>query len=162
MLTWLQPLNQYLDFGVHHSLIVFVFPKNFYFIFGCAGSLLLCGLFSSCSERGLLPSGVRASHCSGFSYLGAWALGLTGFGRCGSWALEHRLSSCGTQVSLLRGMWDPPGAVTKPTCSALADGSLPLSLQGSSPVVVAAFTSVRSVCTCVLYSIYPFYIDLCL
>ena len=26
----------------------------FIFIFGCAGSLLLCGLFSSCSEWGLL------------------------------------------------------------------------------------------------------------
>ena len=162
MRTWLQPLNQYLDFGVHHSPIVFVFPKNFYFIFGCAGSLLLCGLFSSCSERGLLPSGVRASRCSDFSCLGAWALGLKGFGRCGSWALGHRLSSCGTQVSLLRGMWDPPGAVIKPASSALVGGSLPLSHQGSSPVVFATFTSVRYVCTCVSYSIYPFYIDLCL
>ena len=25
-----------------------------YFVFGCAGSLLLCGLFSSCGEQGLL------------------------------------------------------------------------------------------------------------
>ena len=44
------------------------------FIFGCAGSLLLLGLFFS--------YGARASHCSGFS-------------GCSSQALEHRLSSCG-------------------------------------------------------------------
>ena len=39
-------------------------------IFGCAGSLVICGLFSSC--------GAPASHCSGFSpweerAVGAWA-----------------------------------------------------------------------------------------
>ena len=36
----------------------------FLLIFDCAGSLLLglCGLFSSCSEQGLL------SHCGGFSH----------------------------------------------------------------------------------------------
>ena len=34
------------------------------FIFGCAGSLLLCQLFSSCDRWGLLSScGARASHC---------------------------------------------------------------------------------------------------
>ena len=34
LLTWLQPLNQYLDFGVHHSPVVFfVFPKIFYFVY---------------------------------------------------------------------------------------------------------------------------------
>ena len=38
------------------------------FIFGCAGSSLLHGLFSSCGERGLLSScPARASPCSGFS-----------------------------------------------------------------------------------------------
>ena len=38
--------------------------KNFYlFIFGRAGFSLLCGLFSSCGEWGLLPScGKQASH----------------------------------------------------------------------------------------------------
>ena len=36
------------------------FKTNFYlFIFGCAGSSLLCWLFSSCSEWGLLPGRVR-------------------------------------------------------------------------------------------------------
>ena len=32
--------------------------NNYLFIFGCAGSLLLLGLFSSCSERGLLSRAV--------------------------------------------------------------------------------------------------------
>ena len=44
--------------------------------FGCAGSSLLRGLFSSCSEQGLLSScGVRASHFGGFSCCRAQALG---------------------------------------------------------------------------------------
>ena len=47
------------------------------FIFGCAGSLLLYGLFSCCGKQGLLSScGVWASDCSGFSCRAAWAHGL--------------------------------------------------------------------------------------
>ena len=53
---------------------------NFFKIFGCTGSSLLCGLFSSCSEWGLLSrSGAWASHCGGFSCCGAQALGQEGF-----------------------------------------------------------------------------------
>ena len=86
-------------------------------IFGCAGSLLLHGLFSSCRERGLLSScGTWASHCSGFSCWGAQTLGHTGFvagvrglSSCGFRALEHRLNSCAPRASLLYGMWDLPG-----------------------------------------------------
>ena len=67
----------------------------FIFIFGCAGSLLLHGLFSSCSEQGLLLScHVQASHWGSFSCCGAWALGCVGFSSCGLWALEHRLNNC--------------------------------------------------------------------
>ena len=45
----------------------------FIFIFGCAGSLLLCT--AGCSEQRLLSScGARASRCSGLS-CGAQALG---------------------------------------------------------------------------------------
>ena len=43
-----------------------------------------------------------ASHCSGFSCCGAWALGAQasgvvacGLSSCGSWSLKSRLSSCG-------------------------------------------------------------------
>ena len=54
------------------------------FSFGCAGFLLLCGLFSSFSDQGLLSScGVRASLCGGF-YCGTRALGLSDFSSCGT------------------------------------------------------------------------------
>ena len=73
-------------------------------------SLLLHGLFSSCSEQGLLSScGAQASHCSGFSCCRAQALEHSAFSRCGTraqqlrlWPLEHRLSSCSTQLIALR------------------------------------------------------------
>ena len=70
------------------------FLKNYLFTFGCAGSPLLCGLFSSCVEWGLLSScDMRASHCGDFS-CGAQALGHTRFSSCASKVPEHRLSSC--------------------------------------------------------------------
>ena len=82
--------------GSCHCLSFFFF---FLQIFGCAGSSLLSGLFSSCGKQGLCYScGVQVSHCSGFSCCGAWALGPLGFSSCGSWALEHRLDSCDTQA----------------------------------------------------------------
>ena len=50
----------------------------YYFLNFCAGSLLLhMQSFSNLSERGLLSScSEQASHCSGFSSSGAWALGV--------------------------------------------------------------------------------------
>ena len=49
---------------------------GFFFFFGCAGSLLLQGLFSSCGKQGLLPScSVWASHYSGFSCCRVQSLG---------------------------------------------------------------------------------------
>ena len=67
------------------SVLFKMYVYNFYvFTFGCAGSSLLCMLFSSCGEWGQLSScGEWASHCSDFSRL------------C-SRALEHGLSCCGT------------------------------------------------------------------
>ena len=55
------------------------------FIYGCAKSSLLHGLFSSC--------GLQASYCNSFSCCGAQALGRVRFYSRSSWALEHRLSS---------------------------------------------------------------------
>ena len=82
------------------------FKKLYWFIFGCAESLLLHGLFSGCSEWGLLSScSLWASHCGGFSFGGAQALGISGsagaaYGlcSCSSRALEHRFNSCGPQA----------------------------------------------------------------
>ena len=55
--------------------IIFCF-KNL-FIFDCAGSSWLCGISSSCWERGLLSSGgAQAYHCGGFSCCRAQTLEL--------------------------------------------------------------------------------------
>ena len=74
------------------SLHVLLLQLIFFFPFiGCAGSLWLCGLLSGC--------GTRASHCDGFSYCRAWALGaqasVLGAPRLwstGSGAVAHRHS----------------------------------------------------------------------
>ena len=87
------------------SLFIFLFKNNFIYLFicfGCAGSLLLLGLFfSSCSKRGLL-SGFLARHsCCGSWALGTWASVIVAHrfsNSCGSWAVEPRLSSCGAQT----------------------------------------------------------------
>ena len=89
------------------------FILQFYlFIFGCAASLLLCGLLSSCS--------LRASQCGDVFCCGA----LTGSRAlrlcCSSWDLEHRLNSCGSWASLLHGSWDLPGPGIKLMYPALA------------------------------------------
>ena len=72
-------------------------PQVFLFVFGCAGSSLLCGLFYSCShwEHCSLVTAL-VSHYNGFSCCRTQALGSMGFSNCRVWALEHRLSSCGT------------------------------------------------------------------
>ena len=57
-----------------------IFFKLYLFIFGHAGGLLLCGLFSSCRERG------GAAHCGGL-LSGAQALGCADVSGCSSWAV---------------------------------------------------------------------------
>ena len=64
------------------------------------------GSCSNCSARD--------SHGSGFADCRAQALRCLGFSSCSSWTLEHRLDSCGTQASLLHGMWDSPGPGIRP------------------------------------------------
>ena len=54
----------------------------------------------------------------------AQALGHAGFSSCGLQALEWRLSSCGTQIQLLHGMWDLPGPGLEPMSPELAGGFL--------------------------------------
>ena len=79
------------------------------FVFGCAESWLLWGLFSSCGEQGLLSrGGAHTSHWGVFSHYGAQTLGRAGLSSCSSQALEHRLNSCGTWAWVLQGMWDLP------------------------------------------------------
>ena len=87
-----------------------------------------------------LHCGAQASHCGGFSCCGAWALGARasvvvahGLSSYGSWALEHRLSSCGTQALLLRSMWDIPRPGIEPMSSELAGGFSTTAPPGKSP-----------------------------
>ena len=102
------------------------------FIFGCVGSSLLCAGFLQLRRAGAtLCCGVWVSHCGGFSYCGAQALGAQasvvvarGLRSCGSQALERRLSSCGARAQLLHGMWDLPGPGIEPVSPALAGGFL--------------------------------------
>ena len=59
-----------------------LFFFNFFF-FGCAGSSLLLGPFSSCGERVLHSScAAQASYCSGFFCWGARAPELKDFSNC--------------------------------------------------------------------------------
>ena len=68
------------ELGVSSLRLLFFFfflsqKLPFYlFIFGCAGSSLLCRLFSSCREQGLLTGFSVKAFCSGFS-CGAQAAG---------------------------------------------------------------------------------------
>ena len=79
--------------------IIFII-KKFIYVFLVVLSLCCCTGFSLqlCFEQGLLSSGdVWASRCGGFSRCRAQAIGPMGFSSSGSQALEHRLSSYGTQ-----------------------------------------------------------------
>ena len=84
----------------------------------------------------------RAPHCGGLSCCGARAPGARasvvvarGLSSCGSWALEHRFSSCGTRVQLLRGMRDLPGPGREPVPPALA-GGLPTTAPPGKPYIM--------------------------
>ena len=109
------------------------FKKLFlYFSFGCAGSLLLGGLFSSRGERGLLWL-----WCTGCSSRGSLAAErrlqarrlqeLRHMGSCRVRALWHTsFSSYGNRLSygswayLLHGIWNLPGQGIKTVSPALA------------------------------------------
>ena len=105
-----------------------------YFIFGCAGSLLLRRPFSSCSKQGPLSRcGTWMSRYRGFPHCGSWALGLSGFSSCSGLqfrALEHRFSSVAHRLSgpTARGIFNQG-----PNSCLLhwQTDSLPLSHQGS-------------------------------
>ena len=100
------------------------------FTFGCVGPSLLRAVRGLCLVAG--SRGYSSLWCTdfslcGFSCCGARALGTRasvvvagGLSSCGLWALEHRLSSCGTQALLLRGMWDLPRPGLEPVSPALA------------------------------------------
>ena len=65
------------------------------FIFGYAGSSLLCGLFSSCGEGGLLFVAVHGFLIAVASLV--WSSRARGLQSFRLPSLEHRLSSCGAR-----------------------------------------------------------------
>ena len=102
------------------AITSFFFFNNlfiFLFYFDRAGSSLLCGIFSGCSNWGL------------FFIAMCWLLIEAAF-----LIVEHGLSSCGLRAQLLHSMWDLPGPGVEPMSPALAADSLPPSHQGSPPL----------------------------
>ena len=71
-------------------------------------------------EHGLLV--VAASLVVGHRLwsLPASVVAVCGLSSCASWALEHRINSCGTRASLLRGMWNLPRPGIKPMSPTVA------------------------------------------
>ena len=65
-------VSVYLETKMYHLFYNFI---SLFLFIGCAGSLLLSGLSSSCSKWELLFIAVKPSHCSGFSCCGAPDLG---------------------------------------------------------------------------------------
>ena len=108
------PLFSFVNDG---ELLFFSFENFIY-------SLLLYWVFITVHGHSLVAAsrgyGAQASHRSGFSCCGAGGLGCSGFCSCGSQAPEHRLNSCGAQVSLLCGMWDFPESGIEPVPPELA------------------------------------------
>ena len=95
-----------------------------------------------------LRCGARASHCGGFSFWGAWALGsqasvvvARGPSSCGSRALERRLSSCAAWAQLLCSVWDLPEPGLEPVPPALAGGFLTTAPPGKPHTLVLTFRS---------------------
>ena len=100
-----------------------------YLFFIVLGLCRCAWTFSNCGERGLLPScGAQASLRGGFSCCRGRALGARasavaahGLSSCSLRALGRvGFSRCGTQASLLCGMWNLPGPGIEPLCPALA------------------------------------------
>ena len=84
----------------------FVCNTFYFFIYSCVGSLLLCGLSSSCGKRGLLSGGgPRASRRGGFPCCGARALGHTGLSSCSSRALGHSSVAVVHRLSCFAARW---------------------------------------------------------
>ena len=108
--TYTPPLSHYHDF----------FKKIYLFLFLVALGLCCCtGTSSSCGERGLLFIAVRGLLIAGASLV-QHGLQARGLSSCVLQTLERRLSSCGAQAQLLRGMWDLPGPGLEPVSPALA------------------------------------------
>ena len=132
-----------ISFIITYVLSILLFVLGFFFCF-CFLFVLFWLHWVFVAARGLslvvASGGYSLLWCAGFSL--RWLLLLqstgsrhAGFSSCGSRALEHRLSSCGAQAQLPRGMWDLPGPGLEPVSPALAGGFLTTAPPGKRPVV---------------------------
>ena len=93
----LYPLNLYIYIYWHKDFNNFI-----YFIFHCAGSLLLCRLVFPCGKWELLSScGAQSTHWGGFPCCRAWALGPVGFSNWSVWTQQLWFLACGVQAQWL-------------------------------------------------------------
>ena len=100
------------------------------FTFGCAGSSLLHGPFSSCGKQSYSLGAVHGLLIAVASLLVGTGSRLMGFNSCSSRALEHRLSSCaGLSCSAACGIFLDQGL--NPCLLHWKADSLSLSHQGS-------------------------------
>ena len=65
--------------STYYESLNYTFYNFYVLIYGCAGSSLLCGLFSSCGKRSTLQLQCTGFLWGGFSCCGTWALGRVGF-----------------------------------------------------------------------------------
>ena len=125
---------------------------NSFFIFGCAGSSLLCVgfLWLGCVGT-MLCCGAWTSHCGGFFSFRARALDSQAsvVTACGP-------SGCGTWTFIAHGMWNLPRPGIKHMSTALAGGLLFIALRGKSPTFKSKQTGLfhRKIALCTLPSLY--------
>ena len=101
------------------------FKNKFIYLFLAVLGLCCCArAFSSCGKWGLLFVVVRRLLVGVAPGTRASLVVAHGLSSCGLQTPEHRLSSCGAWVLLLRGMWNLPGSGLEPVSSVLAGGFL--------------------------------------
>ena len=125
-------------------------------LFGCAGSSLVHGLFSSRGEWGLLSVARPRLPTAVLLLLWSRGLGPVGFSSCGPWAqycgsqaLELGLSTCSTGAQLLQDMWDLPGPGIEPTSPKLAGGFFTTEPPGNPCDDYSSYPCYRSLRDCV-------------
>ena len=121
--------------------MLFYFWLHWVFFAACRLSLVSArGGYSSLRCMGFSLQWLLLSWSMDFRHVGFSSVA-RGLSSCGSWALEHRLSSCGTQAYLLHGMWDPPGPGLEPMSSTLAGRFLTTVPPGkpSSTIIIQGF-----------------------
>ena len=128
--------NLYIEFHSHLNLLIFFF--NFIatlfiylFIFGCVGSSVRARAFSSCGKRGPLFIAVRGPFTIAAPPVAGHRL------------QTRKLSSCGSQAQLLRGMWDLPRPGLEPVFPALAGRFSTTAPPGKPQLCVLSVPSLR-------------------